>query len=284
MNLKYSTLEITTRIGCPVSCTYCPQDKTVKNYRGGDRVMSVETLSKCLDKVPIQYNPEGNQYPRIEFSGFSEPFSNPNCADLINVVYDKGFRDITLYTTFRGMKMEDYERIKHIPFTFASIHLPDEKGMAKIPVNDEYFKLLKAFMDTFVIGFFAYGKIRQDVTDFILQQRPDAFKGRYKWQIDIHSRAGNLDNVPARERLNGHIWCSALPFMEFNHNILLPNGDVSLCCMDFSLKHIVGNLLTDDYESLLKSEEHNKVVAGMYIDEMNSMCRLCDYARPNERH
>jgi hypothetical protein len=280
MELQYGSLEVTTRIGCPVACTYCPQGKTGQGYVG-DRIMSVETLHKCLDKVPVRVNDVGYTYPRIEFSGFSEPYANPNCSDLINLVYDKGFRDITLYTTFRGMKKADFDRIKHIDFTFVSIHLPDSKGMAQIPLHEDYFDLLKSFMETFKVGFFAYGDVRPEVLNFILGIHPDAITGRYKWQVEIHSRAGNLEDVPSRERINGHIKCNAVPNMELNHNILLPNGDVSVCCMDFSRKHIVGNLLTDEYEDLFKSDGHNKLVAGMYLDDMDILCRQCTYAIPN---
>ena len=35
------------------------------------------------------------------------------------------------------------------------------------------------------------------------------------------------------------------------HNVLLPNGDVSLCCMDYGLDNIIGNLNTQPYEDVI---------------------------------
>ena len=35
------------------------------------------------------------------------------------------------------------------------------------------------------------------------------------------------------------------------HGVLLPNGDMSLCCMDYGLKHIHGNLLTQSYDEII---------------------------------
>jgi hypothetical protein len=35
------------------------------------------------------------------------------------------------------------------------------------------------------------------------------------------------------------------------HNILLPNGDVSLCCMDYNLEEILGNLYTQEYDDIM---------------------------------
>lgn len=277
MNLQYGTLEITTKIGCPVDCSYCPQDKTTAAYKG-ERMMSMGTFHKCLDKVPLGVNAEGNVHPRLEFSGFCEPFTNPDCADMVVAAYDKGFTNITMYTTFRGMKMEDFEKIKHIPFQFFSIHLPDKQGYIKVKVDELYLELLKKCMDTFEVCFFKYGDVRDEVWDIV--QHYDLNK--IYWNTVIHSRAGNVRDIPTVPRINGHIHCSASNGMALNHNILLPNGDVSVCCMDFGLKNIVGNLLTDEYADLFRSEGHNKVVAGMYVDEMDSMCRYCDYAVPND--
>jgi len=35
------------------------------------------------------------------------------------------------------------------------------------------------------------------------------------------------------------------------HNVMLPNGDISLCCMDYGLDQILGNLYEKSYESII---------------------------------
>jgi hypothetical protein len=35
------------------------------------------------------------------------------------------------------------------------------------------------------------------------------------------------------------------------HNVLLPNGDVSLCCMDYSLENILGNLNKQSFDEVV---------------------------------
>ena len=174
--------------------------------------------------------------------------------------------------------MADYEKIKHINFAFFSIHLPDKEGLIHVTVDDEYIALLRKCIETFDVTFFKYGDVRDEVWSVL--QEYDLSKAF--WNVNIHSRAGNVEGVEPRPRLSGHIRCNASEGMALNHNILLPNGDVSLCCMDFGVKHIVGNLLTDEYVDLFRSEEHNKVVAGMYVDTMDILCRQCDYAVQNE--
>ena len=100
------------------------------------------------------------------------------------------------------------------------------------------------------------------------------------------SRAGNLANENEKfegkqisVRKNGPIVCSAAKFL--NHNVLLPNGDIVLCCMDYSIKHTIGNLLNDDYEKLFKSPAINNVIQQMNNDDGtdNLLCRNCEYAK-----
>ena len=49
------------------------------------------------------------------------------------------------------------------------------------------------------------------------------------------------------------------------HNVVLPNGDVSLCCMDYGLEHIIGNLLDQEYEDVIP--KHNTCF---------NLCRFCE--------
>jgi hypothetical protein len=69
------------------------------------------------------------------------------------------------------------------------------------------------------------------------------------------SRAGNIEgkmDVPTPTKLKGPIRCRSCNDL-LNHNVLLPNGDVLLYCMDYGMKHILGNLLSVDYASLFEN-------------------------------
>jgi hypothetical protein len=52
--------------------------------------------------------------------------------------------------------------------------------------------------------------------------------------------------------------------------------------MDWSLQHILGNLLITDYDSLFKGEEYSKIVRGLEDDSSDILCRYCDIAPKNE--
>jgi hypothetical protein len=46
--------------------------------------------------------------------------------------------------------------------------------------------------------------------------------------------------------------------------IVMPNGDAYYCCMDFGLKHYVGNMIREDYWTLVRKARIPK-----------ELCKLC---------
>ena len=84
------TLEITTMIGCPLMCTYCPQDTLRTAYGSDVKYMSLEDFKTIIDKVP--------KHVRLDFSGQAEPWVNPACTDMFEYAVKSGFRT-AIFTT-----------------------------------------------------------------------------------------------------------------------------------------------------------------------------------------
>ncbi len=72
------------------------------------------------------------------------------------------------------------------------------------------------------------------------------------------SRAGNLYKTA---RCNEKGYCERSP--DHKINVMLPNGDVVLCCNDYGLTHPLGNLLTDNYYDLKRRGDFE-------------LCRFCE--------
>jgi hypothetical protein len=85
----------------------------------------------------------------------------------------------------------------------------------------------------------------------------------HSWIPAFWNRAGNLsreiiskpelakvaDRVLHAEKKTKPMTCGCLELLY--HNVLLPNGDVSLCCMDYQLTHILGNLFVQSYDDVV---------------------------------
>ena len=79
-------LEITTTVGCRVACSYCPQKEFVSAYKKRSDIyrFDLDSFKSVLDKVPKEVD--------IYFCGMSEPFLNPQCAEMVRLAWHKGHR------------------------------------------------------------------------------------------------------------------------------------------------------------------------------------------------
>ena len=266
------TMEFTTSIdtqnGCVVDCVFCPQRTLQKSYKG-ERFMTLNNFKKAVDKLP--------QEVRVTFAGFTEPWLNKNCTDMVLYAHEKG-HPISIFTTGIGMSIEDIERIKHIPFAgnpngCFTLHLPDQERKAKHPITKRYIELIEHL-----------GKIQHEIHNFttmcmgaVHEDVKHVFSDAPVY--DMWSRAGNLvgemimkpELLERKEewKMANHgekqMTCGCLEKMY--HNVMLPNGDVSLCCMDYGLKHILGNLYEQDYEEIVPQN-----------NQCFELCRLCENA------
>lgn len=235
-------IEITTRIGCSVNCKkYCPQELLVKSYKGSNE-MSLSSFKTILSTVPAEVI--------VVFSGFCEPFLNRECIDMIEHASKKGHK-IILNTTLVGATVSDIERLKHTNLVRVILHLPDGEN-ANIPITDEYKNVLCLMLTTIpVIQFVSMNSL------FSSNNRENFVKGRapLKWYPITCAKFNNIQPV------------------------VLPNGDVYLCCMDFGLRHRIGNLLTGSYQKLKNSPVLVEIQeSNLFISD--TLCKRCSYALP----
>jgi len=261
------TLEFTLLVGCPMKCTYCPQDALRREYGDSEKYMSVETFQTIVDKVPA--------HVRIDFSGMAEPWANPYASDMLNYALLKG-RSVAIYTTLYGMKEPDAVarmiRTHAAQIDVLCLHLPDTKGnMRGWKPSNEWFaaydviNTTRKFLRRFeVMTMDAAGQVHEALGDMRLPP----------WVG--HSRAGNIDlPTPAHD---GAVMCSFTPF--YDQNVVLPNGDVVLCCMDYSTKHRIGNLIEQSYYDLFAGAELGRLRADNMRAGSGTLCKTCDRAQP----
>ena len=268
------TMEVTTIIpekGCVVDCVFCPQRTLTKVYTG-ERRMDLHKFMAAVDKIPKEV--------RITFAGFVEPWMHKQCTEMVLYAHETG-HPVSIFTTGVGMTVEDIEAIKHIPFAGNPnggfvLHLPDQDRKAKHPINKRYIETIEHFskvaheIQNFTTMVMA-GDVHESVRH-VFNQAPS---------YAMWSRAGNLigETILKPELLNNPFNSVYHDKKEMTcgcderlyHNILLPNGDVSLCCMDYGLAEITGNLFEQSYaESIPKPYT------------CYDLCKYCENAVPYE--
>lgn len=266
------SIEITTMIGCPVMCTYCPQGKLRDAY-SGQKYLTLPDFRTILTRIP--------RHVRIDFSGMSEPWANPDCTKMLIATLAAGY-NIAIYTTLYGM--DDAEGVCDLLERHAAqietvcLHLPDASGNMRgwkySPSWEAAFLRFIAMAGKVPIEAMSMGNTIHPALDHLQITVPGSL---------MHTRAGNIgapDGQPiqASVRHAGAVMCSFTPF--YDQCVLLPDGSVVLCCMDYSVKHRIGNLLTQEYYEIFEGQGLARLRAENMRQEFSerSLCRTCNRA------
>ena len=271
-------MELTTMIGCPLMCTFCPQEPLRTTYGDKTKYMQPMDLMTVLAKLP--------KNTRIDFAGMSEPWANPEATAMLEMVLYLGFK-VAIYTTLYGMT--DPERVRKALESHPSqveiimLHLPDaNKNMKGWKYSDEWMHSLHVISETNVPC--RVGAMTMDGSGLVAKELQGVVGRLAGWKG--HTRANSLpvEQIGAQDinitpRNEFALTCRSTPF--YDRNVLLPNGDVVLCCMDYSLKHIIGNLLTQTYDEIFAGEKLAEIVkmneaAGF---DKCSICKSCENVR-----
>jgi hypothetical protein len=248
-----NTLEITTCIGCKAMCQPCPQETLINAYKSDKKILSPEDFITCINKVPTSV--------RIDFSGMCEPWQNPHCTNMLVIAVERG-NPVCIYSTAVGMTKRDAEIICGYPqIKPVEIHIPDISGNFGYGVTEEYNAVLSTLAGHPHSHFATMGTKDPRITAVNAAS------------YGLHSRGGNVKSIPDTPVL-GSITCAN----NYTHNVLLPDGTVLPCCMDYGITMPLGNLLTDTYESLHSGEGYQaaKAMEGKNVDYI---CRHCIVAK-----
>jgi radical SAM protein with 4Fe4S-binding SPASM domain len=264
------TLEITTTIGCPIRCEYCPQSILLKEYKKISNcfVLSYDNFVLWINKIPKEVD--------IHFTGFSEPWSNESCTKMLIYAHQNGHK-IAVSTTGIGLKEDDIDQIKEIPFKFFYLHIIDADLFTKMTPKKQqkYLYILQKIKTNNILNKkqCAYGNVHSKIRP-IFNPQPSF----------INTRASNLDLLKLENKFNifnipkisndidGIVLCKE---MRYFHNVLLPNGDVTICCQDYGLKHIIGNISNGSYESLYHNDNFLNFISNLKNTNIDFICKHC---------
>lgn len=271
---KLNAIEISTVIGCKLDCEYCPQQLLVGKYyeKSRQRKLSFQDFKTILSRI----EPGGI----ISFCGFSEPFHNEACADMIVYAYEQGY-SVCLLTTLVGMRREDYEKIKNVKFDSFVLHIPDEEKRSKFVITEEYLELVKLVNENIRITCYScHGTVHSSMKGIIDEEK---FAG-----ISLTSRAGNLEGeqFEAVEK-KGKIMCYHSAgidmWMPLWMPVVCPDGTLVLCCQDYGMEHRLGNLIEQSWDEIREGEVYKKLIHAMEDDTVDVLCRKCEMARNIEQ-
>jgi hypothetical protein len=253
-------------------CEYCPQERLMEAYSKGcgDTYFSLEDFQKCLETVPNKMH--------IHFTGYVEPFMNPKCDQMMIYAYNKGHK-IQTNTTLMGMTKENFDNVSNLKFKNFKIHLPSGSLRERIgtsakseKIDDVCYSLTDRWLELLDYVLSKDTPFQKDLhCHGSLHPQLSFLSNRVEVANNIHSRAknvGELNHDRTEENKTtkanwrgrcGRIYC----------NVLIPNGDLQLCCNDYGLEATVGNLLRQTYGEIRDSDVFRNIETSGHD--------LCDY-------
>ena len=279
------SIEFTLMVGCPLKCTFCPQDTLRGRYGANTKYFALEDFKTILARIP--------KHVRIDFSGMAEPWANPHATAMFRHTVQSGY-NTAVYTTLYGMEAEDSAAVIDLmrrnptQIEVLCLHLPDRNGNMR---GWKYSPLYEANLRSFVALGLSGLLPRFEVMTMDATGKPHHDLDHLGIQLGAwvgHTRAGNvaahdvlgqaIQEMPMR---HGAVTCSFTPF--YDQNVCLPSGDVVLCCMDYSLQHRIGNLLQQNYYEMYASGGLSRLISANMDPTFsrNSLCKTCDRAKPH---
>jgi radical SAM protein with 4Fe4S-binding SPASM domain len=219
--------------------------------------MSRGDFDTILSKLP--------QDCEAHFSGFSEPFLHRDAAEMMALAASLG-HEVHLYTTLMGLNARQAEHLAKAKLACVRLHVPDTVGL-KVR-TDIWLRQLDLFLTTgHPFTCMAMGPLDPQL-QFVLSNR-----GINVELPEMLSRAGNLWQPPHTRVVAGQpMRCT---MSRWHSNVVLPNGDVYGCCMDYGLTVPLGNLLAQSYEDIYAAGEQWRLNTE---PAAAGICATCEWA------
>ena len=267
----FRSIEFTLQTGCPVGCNFCPQLLFLKGYTSPEKKFTIDSFRQALSNL------QNSTIKTVQFSGFSEPLHHEDISDFIKLSVEAGF-EVEIFTTLKGFNAECLKKVEDLPIkwyiSMQPLGIQNRKGLK----DEEAWNNIKSFLDLNL----KFQPILRCVDFNLSKGQKNQLNEKVK-QIGIENiiysnfetRAGNITRNSIN-KIEKKLLCknNMAP-------VILPNGDVLLCCMDFGLKHIIGNIFKESFKNILLSDRLHKIIDIMDLREKGSiLCQTCESAIP----
>jgi uncharacterized Fe-S cluster-containing radical SAM superfamily protein len=277
-------LNITATSSCKAKCVYCPQDRFTSAMEEQPGHLS------CLEFVELLPALSGTHFEVVSFGGFTEPFDNPEIVDLITMASEQTFVDqIHIYTNGEALTPGIADALQDVRLGYVDIscHGFDEGtyrrtrpflDVARIRENVLFLLRNRRNIDRLTISVTGPFGSRASLAELetLCSQYGAGFERR-----DLHSRAGLLHIGRELEVVkSGPFRCAKF---DFGKPVLVPGGDLALCCQDFALEYVIGNLHRKTFEEIMQDSPVRKRVletAAGLRDDPNLNCYHCCFCVP----
>lgn len=232
---------IETRTDCNRKCSFCPQSVFTRPLE----VMSDEIYRKVIDDLA-----DMGWSGRIALMVTNEPMLDKRMPELIKYAKQKSGR-FFLDVNSNGNTLDSAKLGTLFSNGLDNINLDDYR-----PDRDlNPMKLSK--------------NIEQIDRDFADNPKVNIVRRRY--DENLSNRGGSVPKADERNPA-----ASKFCMHPFTRLVIVPSGDVVLCCMDYYYKERFGNVMETDIATIWRSEKLHAVRRSLIAGQRSGVCAGCD--------
>ena len=304
-------VEISAVKHCSIRCTYCPQDQLLQssNNEKNSSNLTLEKFKHYLKNLP-------KENLSIYWTGYAEPCLNKNFPEMVEYAYNLGIKQ-GISTTLVGYNhcIDYLTKTKAIDKEFM-LHLPDNDGNMEtgaLRVNEKYLSKLRRIISSFdnrqsgKLSTMCLGNKYHTSIESLIRSMGKSHL--LKCDENFYTRTGdiNLKNFKSYSSFNLNSLINSIKkrpikslkkfkhflkknifdiktdtyycsFKRLNQPVVLGDGKMNICCQDYNLSCIVGDLNNNHYDDIYK-----KWFSENSLDFTNGKlnpCTKCEFYGP----
>lgn len=286
---KVDRIEISVRSSCGKMCDYCPQDRYINAYKhlskSENKSLTLEMMRLLVVNIPVS--------TQIRWTGFTEPFDFSEFPDIVAYLNDLGYEQVISTTLLGPYKSQSFFIENLAIFKYGiTLHLPDQEGLMKGRFNDVYAEYVENVLrrlrdenikyEVFLIGDDLHNSVKGIVEKHVKDSKnPNSSFVKAKY---LNTRVGAIDASLFRLRSSDAIKKDGVKYhcayRRLNQGVLLPNGSVALCCQDYGLELVLGNLKEASLTALYSTIEDDPEMREQFESGKLAPCVRCEHYRP----
>ena len=293
-------LEISAVRICPVRCEYCPQSSLIEASKGGinSKTLKFEDFKNYLLNISMNTT--------LHWTGYSESLANRNFPEMVDYAFNLGYKQ-SISTTLSGHRRSVEYLYSTNAFKQITLHLPDEDGLmtkGALKIDDNYIKTLREFfvnhhnlrgsMPVYIV---CYGEKINKSLQKVINEFQEKINIILTKTQSIHTRGGLVKNLPGFFKnapglkttkslirytvefllkiMNIELNIYRCSYFRLNQPVLMGDGDLYICCMDYGLKCNTGNISDGNLNNIFSKWflENKKD----FINGSLEPCTSCEY-------
>ena len=268
---------------CNLSCPICPNSKYLNSEKG---FMNIDLYKRIIHQI--------SEYADlIQLFWVGEPLLNNDLAQMISIAKANTSAKISISTNGILISSESIQRLIDagldeiiVSMDAASsneVYNSVRKNGDLITLNNN----VKGIIDysekiSIILKFIITNTNRIELDEFIEKWKPYNVSVKinclYTWANQMPELRSYSDYLSPVENIS-RVPCSDLWYKIPIHW----NGDVSLCCFDWSFNHCVGNIASQSVFDIWNSAKMVEIRKAHKMHDFISLCKNCDaWATPSE--